>query len=215
MGHPAQPPAQAGSPTVGCTGPRPGGAGISPEKETPQPPWAAWASYRDRYSYRVFFLFFFFFLFFNISFVGDPGARAEGTGKEAMRKVKNLSFFPDIQKEKIQINFSLKTEGRRNLVFVCSQSFITKKIKDFAHEIGVGVAFGEADPEELHFFVRPGAESVQLFGEGDLNTSTIDFPDLRPACVFWRKKKGIFTGPWLSRAGAVGYTVLKLQTVFC
>ena len=41
-GHPAQPPAQAGSPTAGCTAPRPGGAGISPEKETPQPLWAAW-----------------------------------------------------------------------------------------------------------------------------------------------------------------------------
>ena len=37
-GHPAQPPAQAGSPRAGCTAPRPGGAGISPEKETPQPP---------------------------------------------------------------------------------------------------------------------------------------------------------------------------------
>jgi len=43
VGHPAQPPAQAGSPTAGCTAPRPGGAGISPEMETPQPPWAAWA----------------------------------------------------------------------------------------------------------------------------------------------------------------------------
>ena len=43
VGHPVQPPAQAGSPTAGCTAPRPGGAGISPEKETPQPPWAAWA----------------------------------------------------------------------------------------------------------------------------------------------------------------------------
>jgi len=42
-GPPAQPPAQAGSPTAGCAAPRPGGAGISPEKETPQPPWAAWA----------------------------------------------------------------------------------------------------------------------------------------------------------------------------
>jgi len=41
VGHPVQPPAQAGSPRAGCTGPRPGGAGISPEKETPQPPWAA------------------------------------------------------------------------------------------------------------------------------------------------------------------------------
>ena len=42
-GPPAQPPAQAGSPRAGCTAPRPGGAGISPEKETPQPPWAACA----------------------------------------------------------------------------------------------------------------------------------------------------------------------------
>ena len=39
-GHPAQPPAEAGSPRAGCTGPCPGGSGISPEKETPQPPWA-------------------------------------------------------------------------------------------------------------------------------------------------------------------------------
>ena len=38
-----KPPAQAGSPRAGCTAARPGGAGISPEKETPQPPWAAWA----------------------------------------------------------------------------------------------------------------------------------------------------------------------------
>ena len=43
VGHPVQPPAEAGSPTAGCTGPCPGGAWISPEKETPQPPWAAWA----------------------------------------------------------------------------------------------------------------------------------------------------------------------------
>ena len=34
VGHPAQPPAEAGSPTAGCTAPRPGGAWISPEKET-------------------------------------------------------------------------------------------------------------------------------------------------------------------------------------
>ena len=33
MGHPVQPPAKAGSPTAGCTAPRPGGSGISPEKE--------------------------------------------------------------------------------------------------------------------------------------------------------------------------------------
>ena len=43
VGHPVQPPAQAGSPRAGCTGPCPGGFWISPEKETPQPPWAAWA----------------------------------------------------------------------------------------------------------------------------------------------------------------------------
>jgi len=43
VGHPAQPPAQAGSPRAGCAAPRPGRSGISPEKETPQPPWAAWA----------------------------------------------------------------------------------------------------------------------------------------------------------------------------
>ena len=41
---PTNPPAEAGSPRAGCTGPRPGGAGISPEKETPQPPWAACSS---------------------------------------------------------------------------------------------------------------------------------------------------------------------------
>ena len=40
---PAQPPAQAGSPRAGCTGPHPAVVGISPEKETPQPLWAAWA----------------------------------------------------------------------------------------------------------------------------------------------------------------------------
>jgi len=39
----SSPPAEAGSPRAGCTGPHPGGAWISPEKETPQPPWAAWA----------------------------------------------------------------------------------------------------------------------------------------------------------------------------
>ena len=43
VGHPAQPPAEAGSPRAGCTAPRPGGSGISPEKETPQAPWAACA----------------------------------------------------------------------------------------------------------------------------------------------------------------------------
>ena len=34
-------PAQAGSPRAGCTAPHPGGSGISPDKETPQPLWAA------------------------------------------------------------------------------------------------------------------------------------------------------------------------------
>ena len=33
-GSPSPTPAQAGSPRAGCTAPRPGGAGISPEKET-------------------------------------------------------------------------------------------------------------------------------------------------------------------------------------
>jgi len=51
VGPPAQPPVQAGSPRAGCRGPCPGGAGISPEKETPQPPWAAWARAEDT---RVF-----------------------------------------------------------------------------------------------------------------------------------------------------------------
>jgi len=32
VGHPAQPPAQAGSPRAGCTGPCPGGAWVSPER---------------------------------------------------------------------------------------------------------------------------------------------------------------------------------------
>ena len=40
----SSPPAEAGSPTAGCTGPCPGGAWISPEKETPQPPWVACSS---------------------------------------------------------------------------------------------------------------------------------------------------------------------------
>ena len=38
------PPTEAGSPRAGCTGPCPGGSWISPEKETPQPPWAACSS---------------------------------------------------------------------------------------------------------------------------------------------------------------------------
>ena len=42
-GSPSPTPAEAGSPRAGCTALHPGGAGISPEKETPQPPWAAWA----------------------------------------------------------------------------------------------------------------------------------------------------------------------------
>ena len=40
----SNPPAEAGSPTAGYTGPCPGGSWISPEKETPQPPWAACSS---------------------------------------------------------------------------------------------------------------------------------------------------------------------------
>ena len=40
----SNPPAEAGSPTVGCRGPCPGRSWISPEKETPQPPWAACSS---------------------------------------------------------------------------------------------------------------------------------------------------------------------------
>jgi len=39
----SNPPARAGSPTVGCTGPCPGGSWISPERENPQPPWAAFS----------------------------------------------------------------------------------------------------------------------------------------------------------------------------
>ena len=35
---------EAGSPTVGCTGPCPGRSWISPKKKTPQPPWAACSS---------------------------------------------------------------------------------------------------------------------------------------------------------------------------
>ena len=37
VGLPVHPPAEAGSPRAGCTGPCPGGSGISPEKETSQP----------------------------------------------------------------------------------------------------------------------------------------------------------------------------------
>jgi len=48
VGHPVQVPAEAGSPTAGCTAPRPGGSGISPEKETPQPPWTTWARADDQ-----------------------------------------------------------------------------------------------------------------------------------------------------------------------
>ena len=44
MGHLVQPPRRSRSPTAGCTGPCPGGSWISPEKETPQPPWAACSS---------------------------------------------------------------------------------------------------------------------------------------------------------------------------
>lgn len=31
-----------------------------------------------------------------------------------------------------------------------------------------------------------------LLGEGDVSTSMTNFPALRDACVFWRKKKGHF-----------------------
>ena len=44
VGPPVQPPAEAGSPRAGCTGLRPGRSGISPEKETPQPPWSTCSS---------------------------------------------------------------------------------------------------------------------------------------------------------------------------
>ena len=37
-------PAEAGSPRAGYTGPCPGGSWISPQKETPQPLWAACSS---------------------------------------------------------------------------------------------------------------------------------------------------------------------------
>ena len=40
----SNPLAEAGCPTAGCRGPCPGGSWISPEKETPQPPWAACSS---------------------------------------------------------------------------------------------------------------------------------------------------------------------------
>ena len=40
----SNPPTEAGSPRAGCTGPCPGRSRISPEKETPQPPWAACSS---------------------------------------------------------------------------------------------------------------------------------------------------------------------------
>ena len=44
VGHLVQPPAEEGSPTAGCTWPCPGAPWISPEKKTPQPPWAACSS---------------------------------------------------------------------------------------------------------------------------------------------------------------------------
>ena len=44
VGHPVQLPVEAGSPRAGGTGPHPGGSWVSPEKETPQPPWAACSS---------------------------------------------------------------------------------------------------------------------------------------------------------------------------
>ena len=47
-----------GSPRAGCTGPCPGGSGISPEKETPQPPSAAWARAPSPSRGKKFFLVF-------------------------------------------------------------------------------------------------------------------------------------------------------------
>jgi len=44
VGHPVQPPAEAGSPRAGCTGPFPGGCWISPEKEIPGSGWLLWIS---------------------------------------------------------------------------------------------------------------------------------------------------------------------------
>ena len=44
MGHLVQPSCRSGSPTARCTGPCTGRSWISPEKETPQPPWAACSS---------------------------------------------------------------------------------------------------------------------------------------------------------------------------
>ena len=52
-GSPSPTPAEAGSPRAGCMGPRPGRAWISPEKETPQPLWAAWARLRHPQSEEV------------------------------------------------------------------------------------------------------------------------------------------------------------------
>jgi len=54
VGHPAQPPGEAGSPRAGCTAPRPGGAGISPEKETPQPLWAVSVTLGSLFQCSVF-----------------------------------------------------------------------------------------------------------------------------------------------------------------
>ena len=51
----SNPPAEVGSPTAGCIGPCPGGSWISPEKETPQPPWAACSSALSPAEWRNYF----------------------------------------------------------------------------------------------------------------------------------------------------------------
>lgn len=120
-----------------------------------------------------------------------------------MMQVKHLPFSPDIEKEKIQIDFSLKPKRKRVGVefSICfCQSFIRKKLKTLQIKLGAAslllgsrreVAFGETEPEGLHF-AGPGAGNVGLLGEGDVRRSTTDFPALRDTCVFWRKKKRHF-----------------------
>lgn len=71
----------------------------------------------------------FFSPLFNFSPVGDDGAGAGRTWKEGVVKVKHLPFSPDRQKEKIQINFSLKPKRKRVGVefSISSQSSVRKK----------------------------------------------------------------------------------------
>ena len=64
-------PAEAGSPTAGCTGPCPGGSWISPEKETPQPPWVNCSSAPSPSEW--FFCLFCFWWCFFLSFFGFWG----------------------------------------------------------------------------------------------------------------------------------------------